>query len=72
MALRERYAQRYHGLASYLYQEDNRNPQPVRALVRKELPNLRRALELLLEAGEVDDASEMADRVARFLNRFGL
>ena len=60
-ALRERYTQRYSGLARYLYQEDNRHPQEVRALAQKELPNLRRVLELLLEAGELDAASEMAD-----------
>ncbi len=70
--LRERYAQRYQGLAIYLYDEDARNPQPVRALVRKELPNLRRALELLLEGGELDAASDMADSIAKFLNNFGL
>ena len=45
-ALRERYARRYYGLANYLYNEDVQHPQPVRALVQKELPNLRRALEL--------------------------
>src|SRR6266567_4174504 len=71
-ALRERYTQRYYGLAIYLYHEDDRNPQPVRALVRKELPNLRRALELLLEAGELDAASNMAGSIASFLNDFGL
>lgn len=71
-ALRKRYTQRYYGLANYLYREDYRNPQPVRALVRKELPNLRRALEFLLEGDELDAASGMADRIVRFLNIFGL
>jgi tetratricopeptide (TPR) repeat protein len=71
-ALRERYAQRYYGLASYLYQEDHKHPQAVRALVQKELPNLRRALDLLLEEGDLDTASDMADRIALFLNYFGL
>jgi hypothetical protein len=71
-ALRERYAKRYYGLSRYLYHEDNRHPQAVRALVWLELPNFRRALELLLEAGELDDASEMADSVAKFLKLFGL
>ncbi len=71
-ALRERYAKRYYGLARYLYHEDDRNPQPVRALVQKELPNLRRALDLLLEDGELDAASDMAARIAMFLNNFGL
>ncbi len=69
---RERYVQQYYGLADYLYREDNRHPQEVRALVQKELPNLRRALALLLEAGELDTASEMVDCIARFLNNFGL
>src|SRR6266567_1758971 len=64
--------QRYYGLADYLYHEDDRNPHPVRALVRKELPNLRRALDLLLERGELDTASSMADSIARFLGYFGL
>jgi tetratricopeptide (TPR) repeat protein len=71
-SLRERYMQRYAGLARYLYFEDNRRPQAVRALVQKELPNLRRALELLLEAGELDAASAMAESIAKFLNNFGL
>ncbi len=71
-ALRERYTQRYYGLARYLYFEDARNPHPVRALVRKELPNLRRALEFLLERDELDAASDMADNIVRFLNIFGL
>jgi hypothetical protein len=44
----------------------------VRALAQKELPNLRCALELLLEAGELDIASEMAESIARFLDYFGL
>ncbi len=71
-ALRERYTRRYYGLADYLYHEDDRNPHPVRALARKELPNLRRALEFLLEGGELDAASDMATSIARFLNIFGL
>src|SRR5205823_948047 len=71
-ALSERYAQRYAGLARYLYNEDNRHPQAVRALVQKELPNLRRALELLLEVDDLDEASQMVNNIARFLDYFGL
>jgi tetratricopeptide (TPR) repeat protein len=71
-ALRERYAQRYGALAHYLSEEDTRHPQPVRALVRRELPNLRRALELLLEASKLDAAADMENSIARFLNFFGL
>ena len=70
--LRARYAQRYAGLARYLRREDYQHPQEVRALVQKELPNLRRALALLLGAGELDTASAMADRIAMFLTVFGL
>ena len=71
-ALRLRYARRYSALANYLAEKDRHHPQSVRALVQRELPNLRRALELLLAAGELDTASEMADRIASFLNNFGL
>ena len=71
-ALRERYAQRYYAVANYLYDEDKRHAQEVRALVQKELPNLRRALELILEAGDLDAATEMAKSIAKFLNLFGL
>ena len=71
-ALRERYAQRYYAVASYLYREDDRHPQPLRALVQWELPNLRRALGLLLEADELDTASKMADSIIKFLSFFGL
>ena len=72
VALRERYAQRYYAVANYYYQQDNQYPEPVRAVVRRELPNLRKALELLLRDGDVNDASEIADRVIKFLNIFGL
>ena len=71
-ALREHYAGRYCALANYLYYEGDRRPQPVRALARRELPNLWRALGLLLEADQLDVASVMADRIVRFLNFFGL
>ncbi len=71
-ALRERYAQRYYAVARYLYHEDYQHPQEVRVLAQKELPNLRRALELLLKAGELDTASDLAVSITRFLVIFGL
>jgi hypothetical protein len=79
-ALQERYIQRYQGLARYLYHEDDRNPQPVRALVWRELPNLRRALALLAAQGDGPSTSsgvpealaEMATCIARFFGYFGL
>lgn len=62
--------QRYYELADYLFQEDARHPQPIRAVVQKELPNLRHALTLLLEE-DLDLATVMADHIIRFLNDFG-
>jgi hypothetical protein len=70
-ALRARYAQQYADLANYLYREDNRHPQEVRALAQKELPNLRRALELLLETGELDAASVMVTSMPCFWTTLG-
>jgi tetratricopeptide (TPR) repeat protein len=67
-----RYVQRYYRLANYLYQEDNRNPRAVRALVWRELPNLRRALHLLVAQGDANALVEMADSIAIFLGFFGL
>jgi tetratricopeptide (TPR) repeat protein len=67
-----RYAARYHALAGSLYQEDNRNPLPVRALVRRELPNLRRAFDLLRARGDYAAAVDLADSIAKFLNNFSL
>ena len=68
----QRYVQRYAGLANYLYHEDFQHPQPVGALVRRELPNLRRALVFLLQEGEVDAISEMVTIIASFLTKFGM
>ncbi len=36
------------------------------------MPNLRRALELLLHEGQAEEASDMADSIARFLTILGL
>ena len=78
-ALEERYRQVYHALANYLYQSDSQNPQGARAIALREMPNLRRALDLALAhaaAHPDDDALEaavrFADSVARFLDVFGL
>lgn len=70
-ALEERYRRRYHARASYLYQEDRRHPHQARALALRELPNLRRALDLTIAAGEADAAVDFAVRIARFLDAFG-
>ena len=46
--LEVRYRQSYHELASYLYNEDKKDPMHARAIAVRELPNLRRALDLML------------------------
>jgi tetratricopeptide (TPR) repeat protein len=70
-ALLSRYTARYHAVADYLYHEDPRNPQ-AGELVRRELPNLRRSLELLLVSGAPDEATELMNGLAYFLSYFGL
>ncbi len=70
--LHMRYIERYHAVSRYLYHEDSHNPIPVRALARRELPNLRRALDLLFAAAERDAAIDMADNVSLFLLVFGM
>jgi len=72
MTLQERYAQGYAGLAGYLERESYQHPEPVYALVRRELPNLRKALELLLQTGELEATSSMADKLTEFLGNLGL
>ncbi|PDV98895.1 tetratricopeptide repeat protein, partial [Candidatus Viridilinea mediisalina] len=70
--LLERYATRYAELAEWLYHEDDRNPMAVRALVQRELPNLRRALGLLERQQAQEQVVVMANQIARFLNDFGM
>lgn len=82
--LDDRYRERYRALARYLYREDSKNPHAARALAVRDLPNLRRGLDLALAhaaARPPDDenayaaleaAAEFADSVAWFLDYFGL
>jgi len=70
--LQDRFARRYYAAANYYYREDNRRPHCVRAVVQRELPNLRRALSLLLAADGRDAAADMAKSMAMFLQYFGL
>lgn len=69
--LEPRYAAAYHQLANYEYKEDARNPLSARAIVSRELPNFRRALDLILAAGDIDTAADFANSIAKFLNNFG-
>jgi len=72
LTLRERYAQKYYSTANNMYTQDNYHPEAIRALAWRELPNLRRALEILLQDGKLDDATDMAKSIAKLLDSFGL
>jgi hypothetical protein len=52
-ALEEKYWQRYYALANYLVQADTQTPHQARAIAVREMPNLRRGVDLALAAGEV-------------------
>lgn len=66
-----RYWQGYYEYANYLYQTDTQHPIQARAIVLRELPNLKRALKLTLSAGALDEAVDFANRINYFLNAFG-
>jgi len=70
-ALEARYWKRYYATANYLYRSDTQHPLEARAIVLRELPNLRRALDLAIAAGEVAAAVDFADSIVMFLNNFG-
>jgi tetratricopeptide (TPR) repeat protein len=70
--LRERYIRVYCEVAIYLNQQDISNAPGVRAVLPRDLPNLRRAVELLLETGRVNEASHTAALVADFLRLLGM
>ncbi|HEY1353099.1 MAG TPA: CHAT domain-containing protein [Ktedonobacteraceae bacterium] len=71
-ALRRRYAQGYAAVAVNLDKEAYQYPEPMYALVRRELPNLRKALEWLVQTGDMKTASGMANALTRFLTTMGL
>ncbi len=66
-----RYWQAYYAFADFLYQTDSKAPLQARALAARELPNLRRAQRLAIEAGALDEAVDFAERINRFLDYFG-
>ncbi|MCZ7672241.1 MAG: hypothetical protein M5U34_36520 [Chloroflexi bacterium] len=74
--IESRYWQIYRAVANYLYREDTQHPHEARAIALRELPNLRRALDLALAAAADDPALletavTFADRIALFLDVFG-
>ena len=66
----ERHRRFYYALANNLYLLDSRDPHSARALARRALPNLRRALDGMLASAD-PNAIDFADSVERFLNIFG-
>lgn len=69
--IEERYWNIYYRLANQLYTDDRHHPIEARAIVLRELPNLKRAFKLTLAAGALDEAVEFAECINKFLNRFG-
>jgi len=70
-ALETAYRGAYYQLAGFLYHNDARAPLPTRAVAQRELPNLRRAVERTLAAGDLDTAVTFVEYVELFLNVFG-
>ncbi|MDT4332190.1 CHAT domain-containing protein [Methylomonas sp. MS20] len=70
-ALTAAHRQQYYGLANDLYDEDKRNPHAVRAIARRELPNLLFAVRGALQAGE-PQAVNFVYSLNLFLHVFGL
>ena len=66
-----RHRERYYQLSRYLYDEDNKNPDFARSIVRRELPNLLFAVDHALRLQE-DWAVEFVTILNFFLNFFGL
>lgn len=69
--IEERYRNIYYRFAHQLYTDDNQHPFEARAIVLRELPNLKRALKLTLAAGALDEAVRLAETISSFLNTFG-
>lgn len=70
-ALTTAHRRRYFALARYLYLDDHNNPHRVRAIARRELPNLLHAVDRALEADDADVAA-FVECVNKFLKDFGM
>ncbi len=68
--LSARHRQRYYELSGTLYREDGTHPHEIRAIARRELPNLLHAVDGALQAGD-EGAVEFVNNVNQFLNNFG-
>ncbi|MCP4109365.1 MAG: tetratricopeptide repeat protein, partial [Desulfobacteraceae bacterium] len=69
--LEERYRKFYYVFSRELYLGDSRAPHEIRIIAKKEMPNLRHALDITMKAGETDTAVEFAETVEMFLRLFG-
>jgi uncharacterized protein HemY len=62
-----RYTLHYCSLAHFLHREDRNRPQSVRDVAKREFPNLERALDRMLEMGQIGIATRVADTLGYFL-----
>ena len=69
--IEERYWNTYYRFAAQLSQDDTQHPIEARAIVLRELPNLKRALQRTLAAGALDQAVTFATAIDKFLDGFG-
>jgi tetratricopeptide (TPR) repeat protein len=69
--LRLRHQQEYYALVTSLYNQDSKNPETVRVIARRELPNLLWAVNGALDDG-AENAVDFVNSVNQFLNVFGL
>ncbi len=69
--MRIKHYQQYHALSIYLDNADNQNPSEIRAIARKESPNLLWAVKNAI-ADKYKGTVDFVDRVNKFLAIFGL
>ena len=69
--LTARYQERYYQVSGFLYNQDSKAVAAVRAIARRELPNLLAAVHGALDAG-VPWGVDFVDNVSKFLSFFGL
>lgn len=67
----KRHRDRYYALSAYLHDSDAKTPREARAVVRRELANLLKAVHRAIDATD-ESCSELAGNVSRFLTVFGL
>jgi hypothetical protein len=61
----------YYRAAKLFYQLGSQHPHEARAIAVRELPNLLRALQLIMATGEKEIIATFAGRIVKFLDHFG-